>query len=127
MQIFCETVDLEEIARVDPGIAEVAAALGWGMGIKVSCSTARRCGSARPGLACWACWAWPVVDVASDRGISSLGSPRGCPAGCGACSATIPLNVPPKHSPSASLVLPVNDPFESSPMSSPPWTSLLQP
>lgn len=34
MQILCDTVDLEEIGKVDPAIASVAADLGFGIGLK---------------------------------------------------------------------------------------------
>ena len=33
-QILAEEINLEEIAKVDPGIAAVAGDLGYGMGIK---------------------------------------------------------------------------------------------
>ena len=70
MQILCDTVDLEEIGKVDPAIASVAADLGFGIGLKGGIARKllkilhgtpepRRRSCARPSPArSWAIWCW---------------------------------------------------------------------
>jgi hypothetical protein len=43
VQILSVTVDLEAIAKIDPDIAAVAGALGFGMGIKVNLQAPHCC------------------------------------------------------------------------------------